>query len=472
MVAVFALIQLALYPRAIGILDEGTYLAMAYVFRAGTVYSDVAQVPVAFKIFVPGHIAPHYPPAQSLLLVPLTLIDWHLVFALNIVLMVAGFLFFRALLGRLGISKQWGLLYLFFPSLVLYSRTIMTEIPSALLIVAALFFYMRGGRSRLAAGAILGLSLWFRYGNLLPCGLLLLAAGARDVAALLPSLRRHSRLPPWRELHLAPLLVGFLPILVALVAYNLAVYGRIAPSGYSNPTIPLFTLTDAPVHLAVYIAIFLVMYPLMAITPLFYKGPLRLEIWAMLGGSLLVLSTFYWDVTSGGSLAKSIFAIGPRLMLPVIPCFLIAYASALDGLTRRVPALAWMSLPAVCVLGIATTLVVSYAHQQRLNQIAEVRDRVYREIPPNAFLVINGEATKFFNPAWGNRQYATVPEDHPGHSDPVLSQLPRPVAVVYIQAQELGTPYIDRFPDMAQQLAARKVIDNGGNWRVLVWVSP
>jgi 4-amino-4-deoxy-L-arabinose transferase-like glycosyltransferase len=89
-------------------------------------------------------------------------------------------------------------LYLFFPPLVLFSRTLMSEVPSATLAVAALLLYGRGRRGQLAAGLLLGATLFLRYSNLALFVGLLVGVLAVDLQ------RRRNLTAPW-------LALGFLP---------------------------------------------------------------------------------------------------------------------------------------------------------------------------------------------------------------------------------------------------------------------
>jgi hypothetical protein len=355
----FVAVQFAAWPDAIANQDETTYLAGAYILRHGTVFADVAQVPLLWGVPHAGHTALLYPPGQSALLAPFTLGGWRLAFAANLLAHLTGFLLFSVLLKQLGIRRAWALLYLFFPPLVLFSRTLMSDVPSAALTVAVLLAWLRGPRGRALAGVLLGASLFLRYANLLTFIFLALAAGLGDLAALRQGARRG-----WWTLRLPSLVAGFLPLCVLFLAYNLAVYGHPTTPGYASAG--LFGLRHLPGHLAVYGASLMLIYPLMLLAPLAYRGRFRVEVLVISYGILLAQSAYYFLNTYGG-LAERTF-VGSRLLFPAVPLFLVAYAQGLDRVVDRAPGRIQAKIPVVAggllLLGTVATLLISNLDQQ------------------------------------------------------------------------------------------------------------
>lgn len=460
----FAAVQLAAWPVAIAVQDEASYLAGAYILRHATFFADVAQVPLLWGIPHAGHTAPLYPPGQSALLALFTLGGWRLAFAANLLAHLSGFFLFGVLLTRLGIRRVWALLYLFFPPLVLYSRTLMSDVPSAALTVAVLLAWLRGPRGRLLAGALLGAGLFLRYANILTFIFLALAAGLGDLAAL-----RRSTCRRWQSFQLPWLVAGFLPLCGVFVAYNLAVYGHPATPGYASAD--LFGLRYLPKGLAVYGAVLLLIYPLMLFAPLTYRGRLRIEVLVISYGVLLAQSAYYFLNTHGG-LAERAF-VSSRLLFPAVPLFLVAYAQGLDRIVDRARGRIRTTVPVVAggllLLGTLGTLLICDRHQQRLQHAKQARATIERTAPRTALHLINGETAKFLSPAWGNRQYrvlggrdlsAALPQPEPG----------RPIAVIYT-AHGADTPDLAIARAVAAQYNARLRIDWRSEWHVMVWCS-
>jgi hypothetical protein len=460
----FAAVQFAAWPVAIANQDETTYLAGAYILRHLTVFADVAHVPLLWDIPHAGHSALLYPPGQSALLAPFTFGGWRLAFAANLLAHLTGFFLFSVLLKQLEIRRAWALLYLFFPPLVLFSRTLMSDVPSAALTVAVLLAWLRGPRGRALAGVLLGASLFLRYANLLTFIFLALAAGLGDLAAL-----RHGARRGWQTLWLPPLVAGFLPLCALFLAYNVAVYGHPTTPGYAS--VGLFGLRHLPGHLAVYGAVLMLVYPLMLLAPLAYRGRLRVEVLVVSYGVLLAQSAYYF-LNAYGSLAERAF-VGSRLLLPVVPLFLVAYAQGLDrvvGWTRgRIQAKVPLIAGGLLLFGTVATLLISNLHQQRLEHAAQARAAIERTVPGPALHLINGETAKFLSPAWGNRQYQVL-------SGQALSDaLPRPgagrpIAVIYT-AHGADTPDLVTTRTVAAWYNARLMLDWRSEWHVMVWLT-
>ncbi|GAC1613224.1 MAG: hypothetical protein NVS9B1_21120 [Candidatus Dormibacteraceae bacterium] len=433
--AFYAAVSFLLFPPAIAIRDEAMYLAGAYILRAGTIFSDVAGVSVWATVAHAGHLAPIYPPGMAALLLPFTFLPWPEAFALNLALQAVGFVLFRALLENTGIDRRWAFLYLFFPPLVLFSRTLMAEVPSAVATTAALLLYLRGPRGRAGAGLLLGGALFLRYANLLVFAGLLLAALTGDL--------RRRRLDSW------PLLAGFLPGLAGFAVYNLAAYGQFGSGGYASAA--SFALSHLPGHLAFYVIDLLLVYPLLLLGPVLYRGPLAVESLAVVAVVMLGMSAYYYvDVQHG--VAQNLLA-GARLVLPAAPCLLLPYA----GVLARLPFPAPTSVVAAALAG-GVFLVISFVHQGHLVKALHARRVVAAGTCPTVPVLINPEGTKFLSPAWGSGRFRV---DYGGSG---------PASVAW--AQPDGSAELVDAVRAAAQLGDAPSAEGGGGWQVRTWRSP
>jgi hypothetical protein len=291
----------------------------------------------------------------------------------------------------------------------------------------------------------LGLSLFLRYANVIVFAAFALGALVAEVHPR-RSLKSLSSL--W-------LVVGFVPGALLFSLYNVAAYGQVSAPGYSASGVQLFSLAFLPRHLVFYGFVLLVVYPLMLLAPLAYKGRLRIEILVMTLAVLLAMSAYYY-VDDAHGLAENVL-VGFRLLLPVSPAFLVAYAGALQQF--RPPRLA---LPAVTAVLLLVATIVSVVHQAHLRNAAAARDLISAKTCQTA--LINDEATKFFSPAWGSRQFAV----YDPNSSP--ADLPRPprADVVYADVSDQG---LEAASGLASKLGDRAVGELRAGWHVVVWAN-
>lgn len=420
------------YPATIGIKDESVYLTQSYILRAGTVFADVAHLSVIFDSFHAGHIAPVYPPGVAAFLLPATLISWHATFAVSAAWQLVGFLLFVVLLGRLGIRRGWAVLYLFYPTLVLFSRTLMSEVPSATLLLAAVVLYLRETRwSRVGAGALLGVVGFFRYANPITAALFICGALLADVHALRSATVPRPRANPRFRLfpRATQLFIGFVPVTLLLVAYDEHTFGNpFGPYG----TVGHFGLQYVPNHLGEYALVLAGIWPLMLFAPLLYRGKLRLEALITTFGTLLVMSAWYYAEDTH-STAENIATI-PRLLLPAIPLWILTYAAVADRLFRSVRTYRAAALTAMAV-GVIAAFGVSVAHQRYLHQAVTIRQFVDRHIAPGSVLVINDETSIFVGRAFGSPRFVRE-----GQSSVRQLRCPSrlPLTVIYTGKGEAG----------------------------------
>ncbi|MHC4925342.1 MAG: hypothetical protein ACYTG4_14900, partial [Planctomycetota bacterium] len=125
-IGVFTVLFLAWYPSSYAIIDESTYLSTALTYRAGTIYQDVAGVQSISRVTAVGHEVGKFAPLWPLVMAPFLEAGWRGAFAANLVVHIAGFLLFLSLVRRARLPDWLSLLYLAHPSLVLYSRTLMS----------------------------------------------------------------------------------------------------------------------------------------------------------------------------------------------------------------------------------------------------------------------------------------------------------------------------------------------------------
>ena len=164
----YTILAVFFWPSIHTTMDESAYLVAAYALRHGTFYPDMAGVSAVMSYPIGGHIVTQYPPGMAFLLAGFSLAGWGMVFALNLVVHLLTFWTVIRILRRLSISPVYAILYLFYPTAVIYSRTVMSDMIASLLVAQAFYAYL--GNRRLLVGVLIGIAILIRTAS----GLLLL----------------------------------------------------------------------------------------------------------------------------------------------------------------------------------------------------------------------------------------------------------------------------------------------------------
>lgn len=115
------------YPTTFAIWDESSYLSTAYVYRQATIYGDVAGVSCLSSVQSGSHLVCKHGPLNALVLMPFTFFGWRATFIPVLLLHLCGYFAFAWLVRRERLPVWTSLLYLFHPTLLYYSRTLMSD---------------------------------------------------------------------------------------------------------------------------------------------------------------------------------------------------------------------------------------------------------------------------------------------------------------------------------------------------------
>lgn len=415
----FAAVYAALYPATYSILDEQGYLSYALTLLHGTPHPDVAGVYMVRARFYAqtGHLAASFPPGTSALIAPaMALLSWRASFACIALAHLAGSALCALALHRAGLPRGFALLYLLHPVAVLYSRTVMSDVPAMALTMGAVAVWLGPRASPALAGALLGASMWFRFAQL-P----LLAAFAG--ALLLRALRS-----PAERAALLRFAAGAIPAVGALLAFNTALYGAPLPPGDDA-----FALANVPRNLVTHVAHLNLIYPLLLVVALAFPSALRLECALGALGTLAMYAAFFHSYQGFGALGQIVVA--DRFFLPLFALLCVPYAGALDALLARMPR--WRA-PGMALGGLAlaaVALAISVLHQQRLRTQAELQEMLYAQTPPDATIVCASlSAHEYFFDGLGRRRVLSWPTLEEG--SPYLPALRAAVPQLYLVAAE------------------------------------
>ena len=416
--ALYVLTFLALYPRTFAIVDEDAYLTQTFLFRAGRLSYDGSGIPAPhMTVETAGREVSKYPPGNALFLLPFTLLGWRAVFVSGLVFALAGTVFFRLILKRLApeADPAWSLLYLFYPAVVLFSRTIMSDLLAATLVLAAFYCLLRSGagarastdgrgrvRMALVSGLVLGFACLVRYSNavFVPVFLALLA---RPAGVGRTNSEAHGRTGTGRAMLL--FVTGVAPLAVVILAYNAYAYG--APFSFPMYLTGHFSPAYFFHNAWYYGTCLLVLYPLMLFTPLTAGKGLRLAL-GLPAGALLVLYCFFsytYDVPN----LPARLTVGIRYLLPALPFFILAFVVTADRLTRRLRGTGWLKYVALAAMALLS-VAIQLRHDRYLRIQTQYQRLVRVNVPDSALLLCNKDVSELVSYAWGWREYRHISE--------------------------------------------------------------
>ncbi len=389
---VYVVTFLALYPRTTAVVDENAYLTEAFLLRAGHLSYEGSGIPAPqMTVEWNGRQVSKYPPGTALFLAPFTLFGWRAVFVSGLLLALAGTALTGLILARLSpdTDRVWALLYLFYPAVVLLSRTVMSDLLAATLVLAAFYCLLRGRRWLVAAGFVLGLGCVVRYSNgvFLPVFLVLALRprGTRLASALL-------------------FIAGFLPPTVFVAAYNAYAYG-------SPLSFPMYLTGDfSPAYFFhnawYYGSALLLVYPLMLVAPLASGRGNRLLL-GLPAWSLFGLYCFF-SYTYGAPYLPGRLTLGLRYLLPGLPFFILAFVVVADRLLGRLR-LGRLKYAAVAFMALLS-VAIQFRHDRLLAVQAGYQRLLLKHVPESALLLCDAGTSELVSYAWGWRDYRHLAE--------------------------------------------------------------
>ncbi len=386
----YAAVYLVFLPQIYTTMDESAYMSMAYTLRQGTVYPDAAGIQAVSSFPVQGHMVSKYPLGMPLLLAAASLLGWQAVLVTNLAVHLASFFVLARLLRVLQVPSGFALLYLFHPTAVIYSRTVMADTLSGLLILLAFSAYL--SRRDTLCGVVIGLSVLVRTANILVLPVFLAAFLFLKPEARADNLRSAGT----RSVRL---LLGALPFLLVAGYYMLVIAeGKMA--GHTGTFSPSYF----PQMFPAYVASLMVVYPGMLLAPALYRGPGRGVLACLAYGFVLLYS--FWYYRDQGSSAAETLIVGQRYFLAVLPLFIAAYSVVLWKYMRSWSRRAQIALSlGSVVLLFLMTVAIHFRHGRYLADLAQVRNTLVQIVAPDDLLVCNTPIAKLFHPGWGARNW-------------------------------------------------------------------
>ncbi len=378
-----AIILFIFYPPYYAISDEQAYLSTAYALGKGTLFLDNAGLKNTIAaIRTEKHLINKYPVGNSLLLAPFTIINWKLGFLRNYIFFFAGFLLFLKILDHYSIDRKMALLYLLHPSIILYSRTLMSDIPSMFFALLGVYLILK--KKYYLAGIFLGFNLLIRYTNLLiPLGIcagILLEKRFKDVLKILP---------------------GVFLGLSLLLLYNWIAWGSfILP--FIRTGGGTFSMKYLGTSGLYYLISLNVLYPFMLVITLIQGIKRKFTGFLFTTLMFLITYSFYYYIDRGSNLIETL-VMGQRFMLPVIPLMLLLYTNNVDRRHALKITLTWI-LPLLFIFDIG----MIWKHQIYLNRHRKMAETVLNKTRESDILILSSEAIELINPFISQQNWVSL----------------------------------------------------------------
>jgi len=393
--AVFVLIlAVFFYPRSTVIADETCYLSAARYLLNGKAFDRFSEAWFYKNVGFYQRTFFSASPTFSALLIPFVAMGWRSAFVLGVLSHILGFGGLIYVFRRRGLPIGWAVLYLLHPTAVLYSHTVMADVPSSALVVLILCILHRDRPNHFAAGLVMGLLLLVKLSNF-P---LIAAFG---LLFFLSDVVRKRSSPDSRKLRLrwVHLGLGMLPGVILFLIVNVVLFNSPLGNGYVGRDSGYFRWHYFLEHFPFYLVALMAMYPLMLISPVFLSGKYRWEMrLSCLAG--IVFFAFYFYVDKGDVWYASL-VLGLRFHLIFIPFYVIGYAQMLTRLARAVKrvVLVRLALVGATVILAGADVVMCALYAKETGRAWERQERLHEALSTGATVLAPLYASKYLNAA-------------------------------------------------------------------------
>jgi len=387
------------YPSIPQISDESEYFRNAVLLAQGSIGTTAPEY--AYNYVGAGSMfVSRYPLTASMFLVPLVQIGIWALFLFGFFFYLIGLYFLLLLLKSAKLSPLWSLLYVSYLPFIFHSTTVMTDLPSAALIVGMLHFYYN--KRFVHAGIFGALSLLLRVTNVLAIGALFLVL--------------ISERPSWRDVKRIASRMG-IPLLVCigiLAVQNKVMYGSAFASGYGFLKNNVQFLWDRPEFLQLvlqnmrnYVLMLNLLYPLMLLCAIIAKYPLKK--FTLLYAALLLAFVSLVNNLPGFDLQSLI--IDYRYVFPLIPFLFVGYAAFIKQ--QVIPRSTFLKrhgekvLATGCMLLLLSAIPMLSMKQEASERTRAIVDDLYQHTDSGS-LIIGTQEGSYFNEQFGKRGYISL----------------------------------------------------------------
>jgi hypothetical protein len=360
-------------------LDEAGYMGMTYTLKKGTIYADQANLKFPQSFFNGEHVVFKHPFGWPLFLIPFTPLNGNLMFLGTLFYFVLGYIFFLKILKLFEAPDYYGFLYLFYPPFVIYSRTIMSDLPSGVFMLISFYFLLKEKRFHyFLAGFLTGISVSMRYPNIFFFLVFSISLFMKD--------RKGFTL----------YLLGALPWGIFIILYNYYSYhtfsGDLAHTGF-------FTRKVFLNYFFHYLLSLFLIYPFLPLAPHFSKKALRYETTAVLF-IFVVFYSFWYFYQMRDNFVETLI-MGPRFIIPVmfllIPYYPFLCERIFSASIKNLRTFLKILFPFIFIIAGSG---ISLKHQKFTIRQKAVRDFIIENTPEGEDLVLLSHTSELLQSFW------------------------------------------------------------------------
>uniref|UniRef100_A0A7C4YAY6 Glycosyltransferase RgtA/B/C/D-like domain-containing protein n=1 Tax=candidate division WOR-3 bacterium TaxID=2052148 RepID=A0A7C4YAY6_UNCW3 len=298
---------------------------------------------------------------------------------MNFLFFILSFIVFCLLLKEYNISPIFSLLLLLHPSVILYSRTLMSDIPSMFFILYGIYLILK--EKKFLSGLVLGFSLLLRFSNAVIISGVLLYLFFNDRKNL------HRFLP------------GIFIFILIQSFYNIFVMeGLFAP--FLLPTgaggLSIIYIKDIGLY---YFISLNILYPLMLLVFILNLKNREYFLYTFPALITLFFFSFYYYIDKGNSFIETLVK-GQRFMIPIIPLLLLIYSNSLNKLRYSKSMILLASFFLLIFDGGINYKMYSFQKEKGI-----LKDIIYENTKDADIIICNGEVCKLFNPFFGSKRW-------------------------------------------------------------------
>jgi len=409
------------YPNFYSIEDERIYLEKAYHISQGSFFSEDIDNYLDISIN-------KYPPGQPILLSFFLKIGYRYIFLLNPLLLTLLTIILSIILRKNAIPNYFALLILFHPAMFIFSRTIMSDIPAAFFFMLAIWLLLYHKNLHFFGAFALGFTNSLRLAIFPFSGIFLLYViwqqknNGRKLCEILFGY-----------------FLGIIPFLYYIYQVNI-----FSPTVYAFDIGTFISMEGVLSNAFIYLLSLNLIYPLMFILGIIsrYKKETLLKCICII--ALFFFPFFYGYPPFYFYPSKDNFislVLNQRYFLFVISPLFVGYSYFLS---RKVITNEKRFL-VIFLLMIIGASVISYVHQNVLNQQYDFHEVIHNHTTEDSLLITNEGTTELIQILFGKRRILNT--DFIRNPEDILRQVelfqPGDVFLIYLDRKD-GKEFIDR----------------------------
>jgi len=394
---IYVLLYGLFFPVAFATNDENEFLRTAHAVMTGAVFDrNVDSVYHTDKVVGGMHPFKGRSLLFSSILALLLPLEWESTFLVGLIAHLLTFCLMAWVFGMLGQSRWWAWLVLLHPTLSLFSRMIMADVPSGTMVALILALLIKTPKRAGTIGVIAGLAMFLRLTN---CWIGFAAAAQ----LLIDDLTRRDRGSLFARLwqgDLKRFLGPFVILCALLLVGNDFLYGGPLRTHYSLHSTATFSLHYLVRHLPVNLFSLSAIWPFMLLSIFWLPKRVRWFGLFLVAIQLIFFSSnpnFCRGYDLGSMLVRSM-----RYYIGSVVVLCVGYPRMLETILSR-----WRLPRVVFTITILAALMGTFAlfrkHNAFLAKQASVVNAAYAYTPADAPIYYGPNTFELFNPVFGER---------------------------------------------------------------------